>query len=344
MDRSVSLRRGFTLIELLVVIAIIAVLISLLLPAVQQAREAARRSQCLNNMKQLGLALQNYHSAFGSFPPGRIWAPVPGGSSFPTIFAGAQNTTWFVMMLPFYEQQALYDAFNFDLGAEGIFDPLPVGLIANTTVSNTKVDLFQCPSDIERIFAINPDYAAPLADIRFTRGNYAVSWGNTNWRQDNNLGLTPTRNEPVVHRPSAFGHQVTAINKVRDGLSNTVFMGEVLQGDLFDIRGVMWSSVPGGCSFMTRTTPNGTVDYFGTGQDGDQLNQVFFCVNEPDLPCGFINSDNRAYAGSRSAHPGGVNVSLGDGSSRFIQETIDHEVWVAINSIQSREVISAEAY
>jgi prepilin-type N-terminal cleavage/methylation domain-containing protein len=106
-------RRGFTLIELLVVIAIIAVLIALLLPAVQAAREAARRVQCVNNMKQLGLALHNYHDVNNALPPGRIWS----GSGFPTIFSGQQNTTWFCLMLPMFEQGVLANAYNYSLGA-----------------------------------------------------------------------------------------------------------------------------------------------------------------------------------------------------------------------------------
>src|SRR5450432_1768535 len=110
-----SRRRGFTLIELLVVIAIIAVLIALLLPAVQAAREAARRAQCVNNMKQLGLAFHNYESSSGSLPPGRIWAPTT--SSFPTIFDNCQNTPWFVLMLPQFEQQNQANAFNYSLGS-----------------------------------------------------------------------------------------------------------------------------------------------------------------------------------------------------------------------------------
>ena len=138
-------RRGFTLIELLVVIAIIAVLIGLLLPAVQAAREAARRAQCVNNLKQLGLALHNYISASNVLPPGRIWPST--GTSFPTIFAGAQNTTWFCLMLPLIEQGNLGNAFNFTLGSEGPNAPLPLGFFANSTLAQTKMAMFQCPSD-----------------------------------------------------------------------------------------------------------------------------------------------------------------------------------------------------
>ena len=142
----ISVRKGFTLIELLVVIAIIAVLIALLLPAVQAAREAARRIQCVNNMKQLGLAINNYHDISNSFPPAGS-GPRSSTQAFPTILAGVQNTPWFVLMLPQFEQQSLFNAFNFALGSEGPNQPFPLGFIANTTVESNKVGLFQCPSD-----------------------------------------------------------------------------------------------------------------------------------------------------------------------------------------------------
>src|SRR5690349_21621110 len=145
-------RGGFTLIELLVVIAIIAVLIALLLPAVQAAREAARRVQCTNNMKQLGLALQNYQDIHTLLPPGRIWQPLPG-NPFPTFFAGAQNTTWFTQMLPQFEETSLYNAYNFATGIEGIpINGVPPGFAVNATVIQNKIAMFQCPSDSVREF------------------------------------------------------------------------------------------------------------------------------------------------------------------------------------------------
>lgn len=343
--------RGFTLIELLVVIAIIAVLIALLLPAVQAAREAARRAQCVNNMKQLGLALHNYVSTHNVLPPGRIY-----GTGFPTIFAGAQNTTWFEMMLSFIEQAPLANAFNYDLGAEGPNAPVPLGFFANSTVSGTKIATFQCPSDRQNTFQVTPSYInyPPLNNTVLTKGNYAVSWGNTNWGQsfetESNSNLGP------VYLDSAFGHKGNiSFASITDGTSNTVFVGEVMQGATNDIRGVMWSSIPGGGSFMTRFTPNGVTDYLNKGIPsgnspliGDYLNnsQGRFCVSEPvmQLPCNYGASDRQAFAGTRSRHPGGVNSGFGDGSVRFVKNTINPTIWVGLNTIRGGEVISADAY
>ena len=340
-------RRGFTLIELLVVIAIIAVLIALLLPAVQAAREAARRAQCVNNMKQLGLAIHNYASTHNVLPAGRIYGPRPGkpANDFPTIFSGAQNTTWFELMLPLIEQGSMANAFNFDLGAEGPNSPLPLGFFANSTVSTSKISIFQCPSDRQMTFQITPAYVnfPPLNNIILTKGNYAVSWGNTNWGAANE-GVYGSR-----YLPSAFGHNGNiGFQSITDGTSNTIFVGEVMQGATNDIRGVMWSSIPGGGSFMTRFTPNGVKDYFNVNSGGDYLNNDpgRFCVPETvlQLPCNPGASDNQAFAGSRSRHAGGVNTGMGDGSVRFIKSTINAVTWVGLNTIGGGEVLSADSY
>ena len=159
-----SRRRAFTLIELLVVIAIISVLIALLLPAVQSAREAARRAQCINNMKQFGLAMHNYHSASNCFPTGNIrklgYSLIPGSTCGPAIFQDCQNTPWFCLMLPYIEQGNLANSFNYQLGPEGPWAPLPLGFFANSTVASTKIATFQCPSDRQNTFQMNPAYAA----------------------------------------------------------------------------------------------------------------------------------------------------------------------------------------
>src|SRR4051812_17694212 len=173
-------RRAFTLIELLVVIAIIAVLIGLLLPAVQAAREAARRAQCINNLKQLGLAHHNYHDTNNCIATARIYEPTkqcPGGN----VLSGCQDTPWFVLMLPQYEQTPMYNAFNFAVGSSGpVVAGVPIGWSINSTVTLTKIGLFQCPSDRSNTFEIT---TPPVPVSRSTRGNYAVNWGNTQYDQ-----------------------------------------------------------------------------------------------------------------------------------------------------------------
>jgi len=343
--------RGFTLIELLVVIAIIAVLIALLLPAVQAAREAARRVQCVNNMKQLGLALHNYHQSHNSLPPGHIWKPndpVTGCSRH--IFAGCQNTSWFCLMLPELEQGALYNSLNFDLGMEGPLMPLPVGFFANSTVFGVKISTFQCPSDRDLNCQVNPLFmggamSGPIA----SKGNYGVSWGNTYWGQDVPAPSSPMKDPATGLVPqfakSAFGHYSVGFEGVTDGLSNTVFVAEVLQGELYDVRGMIWSTVPGGGSFFSRVIPNSPVDYYQTGNSGDQLFLPYFCVNEPsmNLPCNGILDDQLSYSGARSRHPGGINALIGDGSVRFLKDSINMQVWIGMNTISGGEILSADS-
>jgi prepilin-type N-terminal cleavage/methylation domain-containing protein len=170
-------RRAFTLIELLVVISIIAVLIALLLPAVQAAREAARRIQCVNNLKQLGLAMHNYVSANNSFPSGIVFnanvAPCTGyyfGSS-------CQSTTWFVQTLPFIEGGSLFNAFNSAIGSEGpmYVTGYPYGYVVNSTVFTTRIGYLQCPSDGDNTFNIRSSSVGAVLTgapaLSVTKGN-----------------------------------------------------------------------------------------------------------------------------------------------------------------------------
>jgi prepilin-type N-terminal cleavage/methylation domain-containing protein/prepilin-type processing-associated H-X9-DG protein len=336
--------RGFTLIELLVVIAIIAVLIALLLPAVQAAREAARRAQCVNNCKQLGLAMHNYHDVNNGLPPGRIWQAGWFGSCGYNFFQ-CQDTSWFVLMLPQFEQQTLANAFNYSVGVGGPLAPMPVGFFANSTVTATKMAVFQCPSDRDMTFSITTAYAGgALSGPQASKGNYVASWGNTEWDQAN---ITSAAGVTINYMQSAFGQAGNIrFSSVTDGLSNSVFMGEILQGELYDIRGVIWQSIAGGSHFMSRLTPNSMMDVYGVTNHGDMLNQVIFCTDEPTqgLPCIGGIGDRGAFAGVRSHHPGGVNVLMGDGSVRFLKNSVNYVTWLGLNTISAGEVISADAY
>jgi prepilin-type N-terminal cleavage/methylation domain-containing protein/prepilin-type processing-associated H-X9-DG protein len=339
-------RDGFTLIELLVVIAIIAVLIALLLPAVQAAREAARRAQCVNNLKQLGLAIHNYESAHTMLPLGRVWGPLPG-ILFPSFFVGEQNTTWFTQMLVQFEQQGLYNAYNFSIGIDGPVggDGMPIGFAINSTVYGTKLGAFQCPSDNDR--TLNLIWPTNGYVIVGTRGNYVVSWGNTQWAQQNSAGGTGTLNLPVVYQPSAFGHSSVRLASITDGTSNTIFTAECLQGQDNDVRGAVWTLA---AMFMSRFTPNSSRDYYGVADPpaggGDRIGQGF-CVNDPGgmLPCTVVPYPFLdMYSASRSRHPGGVNTGFGDGSVHFVKNSINPVVWIGLNTIQGGEVLSSDSY
>jgi prepilin-type N-terminal cleavage/methylation domain-containing protein len=303
-----AFRRGFTLIELLVVIAVIGVLIALLLPAVQAAREAARRIQCTNNCKQLGLALHNYHDVHNMITPGRIWEQGLGCSR-DLSFPNCPNTPWFTQMLPQFERQDLFNAFNYDLGFVGPLTPLPLGFVANTTVMATKIGLFQCPSDRDNEYRVSQDlFGGALSGPTLTRGCYGVNWGNTQWGQED----INVNGKIVRYLQSPFGQEGNIrFAMVTDGLSNTVFMAELRQGISYDYRGVIWSCYPGSSSYVTRFAPNGFNDYYGSGIAADVVTNAAYGVDEPGqgLPIVVIpGPDGIAFSGARNRHPGGLNA------------------------------------
>jgi prepilin-type processing-associated H-X9-DG protein len=221
------------------------------------------------------------------------------------------------------------------------------GLNANFTVVTTWVGTLVCPSDNNRIFQIDPLYAAPLSTLNFTRSNYAAAWGNTNFRQDNasltfnKLGLS------MNFQRSLFGHSPVRMGSVEDGLSKTVALAEVIQGNTYDLRGFAWTPLPGGGMFMTRYTPNGVNDAFdgtggavGTGDGMPNAPTFRFCMPEIGLPCYASNSDSQSFAGARSRHAGGVHVCLADGSATFVSDSVDHKLWVAYSTIAGKETNS----
>jgi prepilin-type processing-associated H-X9-DG protein len=246
-------------------------------------------------------------------------------------------------MLPQFEQGNLANAFNYTTGSGGPLIGLPVGFFANSTVMATKIATFQCPSDQDLKFQITPTYVGGLLSGPIaSKGNYVAAWGNTQWDQSN---ITVNGNA-VTYLQSAFGHMGNiGIARFTDGTSNSVMMAEIIQGDQYDIRGAIWQSVPGGSHYESRMAPNKSVDTYASGAFGDQLNQAMFCVSKPPtLPCTGGAGDRGSYAGARSRHPGGINALLGDGSVRFFKDSVNAQVWIAINSISGGEVISADAY
>jgi prepilin-type N-terminal cleavage/methylation domain-containing protein len=228
-------RRGFTLIELLVVIAIIAILIALLLPAVQQAREAARRTQCRNNLHQLGLALHNYHDTHGCFPPGTI------GNCENYNAANNQNTSPLVHLLPFIDESSLYNAVNHGL---------TYAHWANTTVQGQKLAQYLCPSYSDTIIYTHNDRCTPGAGFSFKAAvtNYV---GVAGWR---------TATTCVPNNGIFFNNSRVRIRDIRDGTSNTAAYGELSKPYSGDSRHSPWmrgTAIEGsGGIKCTRYTPN----------------------------------------------------------------------------------------
>jgi prepilin-type N-terminal cleavage/methylation domain-containing protein/prepilin-type processing-associated H-X9-DG protein len=358
--------RGFTLIELLVVIAIIAVLIALLLPAVQAAREAARRAQCTNNLKQFGLALANYESANTCYPISLVYGVGVGPCKSPGFGRGCQNTPWFVLMLPFIEQGALYASFNASIGMEGPpVGAAPLGgFVVNSTVFTTKIASFQCPSDSQNVFNFSALSAAtggavPAYTFSPTKGNYGINVGNTDYGGIAS-GKFPTLylQAPFASNTSGTGPLTITVASVTDGTSNTMFVSEILQGANDDTRGTVWFDDPGSGSYMTRFTPNGQLDFLGSGVNVDVIASFVtgvghsppkpgeLCDSQPvqGLACVNSSSEGAAFGGSRSRHPSGVNTLFGDGSVRFVKNSINAKVWIALGSIGAGEVVSSDSY
>jgi prepilin-type N-terminal cleavage/methylation domain-containing protein/prepilin-type processing-associated H-X9-DG protein len=327
-------RGGFTLIELLVVIAIIAVLIALLLPAVQSAREAARRSQCVNNLKQLGLAMQNYHDTLNSFPIGRqgINRP-PGDSGYPGDSSGTNHRrTWAWAILQYIEQGNLYNEVNFSIAYS---DPSQ----AQSTALIVEVAAYLCPSD--------PNAGVLNAGgFKFHLGNYMVNWGNMHYFQSAQLNPFTTGplkdSVPFLGAPFALD-KAFGIRDFTDGSSNTLLMSEVICGlplnsTNFDHRGGLFNDDFNCAMFMAYTPPN--------TKTPDQM-QATYCVYpyQTNPVCiGFSGSSFGAFNAARSYHPGGVNALLGDGRVQFFKSSINVATWRALSTTMGGEVISSDAY
>ncbi|MEW4570623.1 DUF1559 domain-containing protein [Tautonia sp. JC769] len=346
-------RSGFTLIELLVVIAIIGVLIALLLPAVQSAREAARRAQCINNLKQLGLALHNYESTVGSLP----WGDGPD-----------QWNQWssFALMMPYLEQGTIFNAMNFDWGLQN------PATLWNTTAQRVTISFLQCPSDEDRLTNAegHTNYAANAGSAPAA----FYDWNNTNafngvfgWAGNSRRAAAEPnyrKNKPIV-----------VLADIRDGTSNTAAFSE-------KVKGIGMPANPG---VLDLTNPSSSPIQLPTPTGNDLIDPRAFyqqcratgpgtpgaVVTPNNYPYGYYwfngsiantrynhvmppNSHSCNYGGrwgnaggaytASSRHPGGSNVVFCDGSVKFVKGTIAPEVWWALGTRAGGEVISADQY
>ncbi len=365
-SRSSSIRPAFTLIELLVVIAIIAVLIALLLPAVQSAREAARRAQCTNNLKQIGLALHNYESANGCFPPSGESTNfnVPSGAFAKTQFVdGGWNAL--ARILPFLEGNTSFNALNFNVDyneATGM----------NFTGASTVVASYLCPSSGSRQPDGGNDGIDPNDPITsfFGRGYAYDDYGPTCYTDIDPFGqigadgysypATPYRNK--FSRVDGLLHQgKTKISECTDGLSNTIAIGEdagrdprylspYSEGyyDGFNARPILGLGPAGGLTPARRYWRWAEPDtsYGVSGQPNNKYRPAYEQTAWQLPPGLLLTAGNNAGANDElfSYHPGGVNCLYGDGSVRFLRDTVNVVTLRALVSLKGGEVISADAY
>jgi prepilin-type N-terminal cleavage/methylation domain-containing protein/prepilin-type processing-associated H-X9-DG protein len=305
------LRRAFTLIELLVVIAIIAILIGLLLPAVQKVREAAARMKCSNNLKQVSLGMHNFHSSYSRLPAGTKYAGGYFGGGFN---AESNETTWVSFLLPFLEQEALYKKITWNQNMGNPSGPQADGT-DNSLVARTPIPTMLCPSD-------KPE--AELFYGGWTRGNYVANYGIGPYIS---VHTNPSASNSVT-APGPLGvNSKYAFEHIADGTSNTALVSELIRSTGNDARGVM--HYPEGPIYMHNYTPNNsTPDLTRSG-----------CVSQPAAPCATGHSnwaDRNIVLTARSRHAGGANVAMCDGSVKFVRTEVNLGTWQAWGTIEAR--------
>ncbi|WZO97629.1 DUF1559 domain-containing protein [Isosphaeraceae bacterium EP7] len=362
-------RRGFTLIELLVVISIIAVLIALLLPAVQSAREAARRAQCTNNLKQIGLAMHNYHSAFDTFPPGALF-----GRRADLTTGNNRDFSAHVRLLGFSEQTALYNAANFSLAA---FNDNAYGNWVNSTTTTTRLALMLCPSSPPPSWN-HQGSGSLLNSLRAPGGNYFASLGSSMEFAGEQSGGPPNGIfEYVGNKGRTHG-----IAEVTDGTSNTIAFGEWRTGSgsssivTIPTDIVFIGTFPAGTkrndgtlvmpkladSFLQWISQCGAAakDKTGTYGKSNTLGQnwslglVGYSMGNtllgpnPKYPNCSVNGTGTLQSpgvfGLSSLHPGGANIVLADGSVRFLKDSVSLPTIWALGSRAGGEIVSADAW
>jgi len=323
MNRLSLRRRGFTLVELLVVIAIIGILVGLLLPAVQAAREAARRMQCTNNLKNFALAFHNFHDANKKFPLGGT------GNSATTAVPQTWRQTWVMYVWPYIEQSNLANASNYK---ERFHEsPNTIGNTLNGTTGR-RVPIYLCPSDTGTV-------DQNIGYYQRTRGNYVVNWGNVWYGQRDSdpvlYTLSPSSKAPFnnINGDRTRPAKVTFAS-ITDGTSNTLLLSEYLmaksandndwRGDIHNDDGVF--------RFHTLLTPN-------TSSPDIILNGWYQSTGDPLMPAATGTAQRNA---ARSRHTGGVNAARCDGSTGFVSNSISLAIWQAMGSMNGGEVASID--
>ena len=291
-------RTGFTLIELLIGIGIMGVLVAMLLPAVQAVRESSRKTQCQSNLRQIGLALTNYHSAFGRLPAASIRpdAYIDDGRNHP-------RATWSIAILTMLELGSVYELYD-----SAYESTAP----ANREFCRTIVSAYRCPSAVDQEIAFEPSEGA-----LFSRGNYAANFGSGSW------GIRYW--DDLKYRGVMGQNSQLALSSIVDGTSQTVAVAEVLAvSDYADNRGAWAFSAPGSSCLGL------DCDTACQGINGDPSSDwIPYCPSSPStLPCNFQNNE-LSNSGPRSQHSGGAMLLSCDGSVEFTSDTIDIDVLVA---------------
>jgi len=346
-------RAGFTLIELLVVIAIIAVLIALLLPAVQSAREAARRAQCVNNLKQLALAAHNYESAQVSFPMGNRY--IDNTSFFSQN--PCDSSSWFGhsafgLMLPFMEGSNQYNAINYNQRSNSI---------TNTTTYYTRVASFVCPSDLPAPVYTQMWSQSSYGMSRGTQENIYENWAAASFPDPN--AEQPNKCNAALGNGMFGAENAIKISQVTDGTSNTTLFGEMSRWTDDPAKGFNWwhfsaafsTTLTGGyftgdvrpeTGAFTYPDINGPPD-----KTGQYYNVVFCnCGSKACIPSDWLDPACLGAARKlgqfafRSRHPGGANFAFADGSVKFLKQTINTQTYMGLGTRAGGEVLSSDAY
>ena len=366
--RSLSTRgkpAGFTLVELLVVVAIIGTLIALLLPAVQAGRESARRAQCGNNLRQIGVALNTHAETYGAYPPGAALCSDPSRSwcsSGAYNCINCQGPNWNHLLLEQLDMTALYEEIvSFAIAAPNEVDDLEWGFDLDHTGAVTQnIAVYICPSSERR----NPaqDINDASWDVEgpyiMSRGNYAACWGAGVYINKTNADGTPAASpldglfgvtfipgwNTTYAKQSYLGpwkvyHGGVRPEAVHDGLSNTMAVSEVrFINSQTEGRGTWGLNMPGAGGFMAKTRPNAQ----GANSTYDAFDVVPMCdltipATDPML-CTQNRSNANIWAAARSRHPAGVNALMADGAVGFVSDSIDIGVWQAAATIAGSDV------